>query len=109
MESQPRHDVGSVDVVLHHRGEPRRRVLVGDDGRQAVAQIEEPSGFVRAVDVVEVDPAAHRPPVELATAYVHATLEVPRQQVGDRRLARRLRAGDQPHRTRHQNEPRPAG
>ena len=38
---QPRDDVVTEDVVLHDGGEARSRVLVGNQGREPVAQVEE--------------------------------------------------------------------
>ena len=86
---------GAEDVVLHHRGEPGRAVLVGRQRRQTVTQVKQPPGLICA-GIADVHPAVHRPPVELAAADVHAVLELAGQQVGDRGLASGLHADDEP-------------
>ena len=66
-------------------------------GGQPVAQIQQPPGLIRSVRVVEVDPAGDHPPIELAAADVHATLERPRaSRSATVVLPEPLGAGDQP-------------
>src|SRR4029077_12164801 len=76
-------------------GEPGAAVLVRDRGGEPVPEVEEVPRLGFAL-VARVHPAADGPAGELAAADVHAAVELPGQQVGHRRLARRLHPGHQP-------------
>jgi len=98
---EPPLDVLAINVVLDNSRKACGGVFVGDESREPVAEVEQAPRLFDAIGVVEVDPAANGPAGELAATDMNASLESVREQVGHRRLARRLSASDEPHRSGH--------
>ncbi len=98
---EPALDVGTVDVVLHHRRETRDGVLRCHLRREAVPKIQQATCLV-LVASTDVFPSAHGPPVELPAAHMGTARKTPSKQIGDRRLSRRLSSRHQPD-SRHPN------